>query len=178
MALPSSGTITMDMIRAELGVPSQSPFGLNEARSGTYVAINQCSTYKPPATGQVSLSDWYGYSQTQACPSTNAYVYVYNNYTNGSITNITVNGVSVDGISFPVIAGNTAAGSTTQVGSGQSIRVYYSSVSPSPSYAIVQGTDFIDACQLTAGTSNRIYTGVVVTGGGVVTVTTGAGNCP
>ena len=70
MALPSSGTITMDMIRAELGVPAQSPFGLNQARSGVYVAINPCSTYKPPASGQVSLSDWYGYNQTQQCSPT------------------------------------------------------------------------------------------------------------
>ena len=68
MALPSSGQISMDDIRIELGVPTQSPFGLNEARSGTYAAINPCSTYKPPATGQISLSDWYGYNHTQACP--------------------------------------------------------------------------------------------------------------
>jgi len=70
MALPLSGQISMDDIRVELGVPSQSPFGLDEARSGTYVAINQCSTYKPPVEGTVSLSDWYGYNQTQACPAT------------------------------------------------------------------------------------------------------------
>jgi hypothetical protein len=68
MALPSSGTITMDMIRNELQVYSQSPFGLNEARSGTYATINPCSTYKPPSTGQISLSDWYGYNHTQTCP--------------------------------------------------------------------------------------------------------------
>ena len=67
MALPSSGQISMNDIRIELGVPSQSPFGLNEARNGTYVALNTCSTYKPPSTGQVSLSDWYGYNHTQAC---------------------------------------------------------------------------------------------------------------
>lgn len=67
MALPSSGQISMNDIRVELGVPSQSPFGLNEARNGTYVAINQCSPSKPPATGQVSLSDWYGYNQSAAC---------------------------------------------------------------------------------------------------------------
>ena len=66
MALPGSGTISMDMIRIELGVPSQSPFGLNEARSGTYAAINPNSTYKPPSSGTVSLSDWYGYNHTQA----------------------------------------------------------------------------------------------------------------
>jgi len=68
MALPGSGTISMDMIRIELGVPTQTPFGLGEAREGQYGAINPCSTYKPPSTGTISLSDWYGYNHTQACP--------------------------------------------------------------------------------------------------------------
>lgn len=53
----------MNDIRVELGVPSQSPFGLNEARNGTYVALNSYSPTSPPSTGQVSLSDWYGYCQ-------------------------------------------------------------------------------------------------------------------
>ena len=64
MALPSSGTISMDMIRIELGVPTQSPFGLNEARNGTYVALNPNSPTLPPSSGQVSLSDWYSYDQS------------------------------------------------------------------------------------------------------------------
>ena len=64
MALPASGQISMDDIRIELGVPSQSPFGINEARLGTYVTINQFSASKPPSSGQVSLSSWYSYSQT------------------------------------------------------------------------------------------------------------------
>jgi len=67
MSLPSSGQISMDDIRIELGVPTQTPFGLDEARDGDYGAINPCSTYKPPSTGQISLSDWYGYNHTQAC---------------------------------------------------------------------------------------------------------------
>jgi hypothetical protein len=63
MALPSSGQISMDDIRAELGVPSQSPFSMNTARQGGYVAINQFSPSIPPFSGQVSLSDWYNYCQ-------------------------------------------------------------------------------------------------------------------
>ena len=63
MALPASGQISMDDIRVELGVPTQSPFGINEARLGTYVAINQFSPSKPPSSGQVSLSSWYSYCQ-------------------------------------------------------------------------------------------------------------------
>jgi hypothetical protein len=66
MALPASGQISMDDIRVELGVPSQSPFGLNEARSGTYVALNTNSPTLPPSSGTVSLSDWYSYDQTAA----------------------------------------------------------------------------------------------------------------
>jgi hypothetical protein len=63
MALPASGQISMDDIRVELGVPSQSPFGINEARLGTYVSINQFSPSKPPSAGQVSLASWYSYCQ-------------------------------------------------------------------------------------------------------------------
>ena len=63
MALPASGQISMDDIRIELGVPSQSPFGINEARLGTYVAINQFSPSKPPSAGEVSLASWYSYCQ-------------------------------------------------------------------------------------------------------------------
>jgi hypothetical protein len=66
MSLPTSGTITMDMIRAELGVPTQSPFSLNTARSGGYVTLNPNSPTLPPATGQVSLASWYGYCQNCA----------------------------------------------------------------------------------------------------------------
>lgn len=72
MALPFSGPISMGDIQFELGIgegaPGFSNFGLSEARNGTYVAINACSTYKPPSSGTISLSDWYGYNHTQACP--------------------------------------------------------------------------------------------------------------
>ena len=64
MGLPTSGQISMDDIRIELGVPTQSPFSLDTARSGGYVTLNVNSPTLPPSTGQVSLSDWYGYCQT------------------------------------------------------------------------------------------------------------------
>ena len=73
MALPSSGTISMDMIRAELGVPSQSPFSLDTARAGGYVALNTLSPTTPPSTGTVSLADWYSYCQGCA-----TYTFSYN----------------------------------------------------------------------------------------------------
>jgi hypothetical protein len=64
MALPASGQISMDDIRIELGVPTQTPFGLNEARSGTYQALNQFSPSLPPSSGTVSLASWYNYCQS------------------------------------------------------------------------------------------------------------------
>jgi hypothetical protein len=65
MPLQKSGTIDMNDIRTELGVPTQAPFSMNTARSGGYVTLN--TTYSPtlpPSTGTVSLSSWYGYCQT------------------------------------------------------------------------------------------------------------------
>ena len=67
MGLPSSGTLSMANIRAELGVTSQSPFSLRSASIGTYAAINQCSTSRPNNFSPFSISEWYGYSSTQAC---------------------------------------------------------------------------------------------------------------
>ena len=64
MALPSSGQISMNDIRVELGVPSQSPFDMNVARQGGYVQLNYFSPTQPPYSGQVSLADWYSYCQS------------------------------------------------------------------------------------------------------------------
>jgi hypothetical protein len=64
MALPASGQISMDDIRVELGVPSQSPFDMNVARQGGYVQLNYFSPTHPPYSGQVSLADWYSYCQS------------------------------------------------------------------------------------------------------------------
>jgi hypothetical protein len=64
MALPSSGTITMNDIRVELGMPSQTGFSLDIARSGGYVTLNGCSPHLPPSSGTVGLSDWYNYCHT------------------------------------------------------------------------------------------------------------------
>ena len=73
MPLPSSGTISMNDIRIELGVPTQSPFSLDTARSGGYVTLNVNSPTLPPSTGQVSLADWYSYCQGCA-----TYTFSYN----------------------------------------------------------------------------------------------------
>lgn len=67
MALPSSGQLSMNDIRTELGIPSQSPFSLDTAINGGYVALNECSAAKPnPATPQ-AISEWYSYNHATAC---------------------------------------------------------------------------------------------------------------
>lgn len=79
MALPLSGQISMADIQAELGIgegdPGYSDFGLDQARSGTYVTLNTCSAYLPPSSGPVSLASWYGYDQNASCsPTYNLYL--------------------------------------------------------------------------------------------------------
>lgn len=64
MALPSTGTLSFNDIRIELGVSGQSPFGLDEAENGTYAVINQCSPDPPSATNPAQISEWYGYNHT------------------------------------------------------------------------------------------------------------------
>jgi hypothetical protein len=61
MALPASGTISMNDIRVELGISTQAPFDIDTARSGGYVALNPYSPTLPPSTGTVSLASWYSY---------------------------------------------------------------------------------------------------------------------
>jgi hypothetical protein len=90
MALPASpNLISMDLIRAELGLPTQAPFNINDARLGNYVPLNSCSTNKPPTSGAVSLASWYGYNHAATCSC--AVTYTMNlpatgNWTNGEAT--------------------------------------------------------------------------------------------
>jgi len=67
MALPTSGSLSMNQIRTELGIPSQAPLSLDTAENGGYVAINQCSPLRPSAGNPASISEWYGYNHTINC---------------------------------------------------------------------------------------------------------------
>ncbi len=69
MPLPSSGTISFQDIKNELGIPNQSPFSMITAAQGGYVAINQNSPLKPRSTPPFSIHDWYGYNHTATPPS-------------------------------------------------------------------------------------------------------------
>lgn len=64
MALPSSGQVSFNDIRVELGVPSQEPVSIDAAENGTYATINQCSAQKPSATNPASVQEWWGYDHT------------------------------------------------------------------------------------------------------------------
>ena len=64
MALPTSGQISLNDIRIELGIPSQSPFELKDAIDGVYVSLNTGSTLKPTDAGDYKITNWYGYCHT------------------------------------------------------------------------------------------------------------------
>lgn len=64
MTLPSSGQISFDQIRIELGVPTQAPFSLDAAENGTYVPLQQCTTPRPSSTNPAAISEWYGYNHS------------------------------------------------------------------------------------------------------------------
>lgn len=59
----------MNDIRVELGISTQSPFSLDTATNGGYVALNPCSPYLPIATNPDAISEWYGYCHTCPCPT-------------------------------------------------------------------------------------------------------------
>lgn len=70
---PSGSPISLNTIRAELGILAQTNFSLDTAEDGLYVAINPCSTYKPAVPNPAAIDEWYGYNHTQTCVS-----YLYN----------------------------------------------------------------------------------------------------
>ena len=70
MTLPLSGTLGMNDIRSELGIPTQAPLSLESASLGEYVAINFNGLYYPRQTPPYAISDWYGYNHVaSATPS-------------------------------------------------------------------------------------------------------------
>lgn len=89
MALPLSGTLTMNQIRAELGIPAQAPFSLDTAENGGYVALNPCSPYLPSSGNPASISEWYGYNHTiNCCGGATCYGYSVYIVTGGDCTSV------------------------------------------------------------------------------------------
>jgi hypothetical protein len=66
---PSGSPISLNTIRAELGILAESNLSLNTAEDGLYVPINPCSTFKPAVPNPAAISEWYGYNHTQPCVS-------------------------------------------------------------------------------------------------------------
>lgn len=91
MALPSSGQISLNQIRAELGMSSISNFSLFKASTSAtgYPILNPFSPVKPNNLSPYSISEWYGYSS--------ATIYWSNNFAGFGASNlkIYVNGVLV-----------------------------------------------------------------------------------
>jgi hypothetical protein len=63
MPLPTSGQISMNDIRIELGSLANN-FSLNGAESGVYGAINQNSANRPNGSTPNAMSEWYGYDHS------------------------------------------------------------------------------------------------------------------
>lgn len=67
MVLPSTGnTISFNDIRIELGISTQSPFGLDQAENGNYVAINKCAVPYPASGNPAEISEWWSYDHSVA----------------------------------------------------------------------------------------------------------------
>lgn len=62
MALPSTGSISMNQINIELGRASGTNISLDAAENGSYGAINQNSVAKPSSGNPASMSEWRGYN--------------------------------------------------------------------------------------------------------------------
>ena len=69
MALPLEGTISLSLIKQELGFTYEPNFSLDTAENGQYVTINPCSQYKPLLANPTNLSEWYGYDHNATCNS-------------------------------------------------------------------------------------------------------------
>lgn len=82
-ALPSTGPISINDIRTQIGLSTKASFSLDSAENGDvsngYPAINDCSPYKPSDLDGCSLSEWYNYDHNAPCTS-NAIQAVYCNY--------------------------------------------------------------------------------------------------
>lgn len=61
--------VSIDKIRKELGLPTQTNVNLNTAEDGGYVAINTCSTSRPSASNPASFGEWRNYDHNAACTS-------------------------------------------------------------------------------------------------------------
>ena len=100
MALPASGTISIDAIRIELGVPSATGLTMSGLPNGSPVAINIWSASRPSTSAPYSLSQWYSYNHSAAAPGVSNFsviattdpiyggVYITWSYSSGTSLNV------------------------------------------------------------------------------------------
>ena len=111
MALPSSGTITLQQIATEFG--GDAPHSLSEYyRGGAYTTSNNTSV---PTSGAISLSNFYGavkqifYAATGGTITTSGN-YKYHTFKGSGTFQITTAGLATDGIDYVVVAGGGGSG--------------------------------------------------------------------
>jgi uncharacterized protein (TIGR02145 family) len=63
MSLPTSGQLSLGLIRRELNITNTS-FSLNLAEYGSYAPINSMSILKPNMVQYDAISEWYGYNHS------------------------------------------------------------------------------------------------------------------
>jgi hypothetical protein len=76
MALPASGTISINSIRIELGVPSATGLTMSGLPNGSPVAINVWSASKPSTSAPFSLSQWYNYNHSATAPNIQSFAVI------------------------------------------------------------------------------------------------------
>lgn len=132
MSLPNPGnSISLSQINTELGRSPSAQVSLNTAEDGGYVAINQCSVYKPLAASPVKFSEWYRYNHSAIC-GVYVTVNIYAPGSSGSV-NITRNGtevvnttVSTTGFIAGTISDSIVVNTTAVNVSGSSVQLYIS----------------------------------------------------
>lgn len=73
MTLPPSGTISIDDIRVELGVPSYTNAGMLELATGGVVPINPWASPKPNNYAPYLMTAWYSYNHAATAPNITAF---------------------------------------------------------------------------------------------------------
>ena len=89
MTLPSSGQISFNDLRVELGISTQAPFSITTAATSGYVTINTNSPSYPNASTPHAISEWYNYNHNAAaCVALNSsFTFGYSTTTPSDPTN-------------------------------------------------------------------------------------------
>ena len=116
MPLPSSGTITLGNLQTEFG--GSNPVGISEYYRGGGLVPDVAVNANVPTSGQISLSNFYGASNSDPNPTAFAFTDIALNAFGGSVDGAT-NTITISGINVPITLDfRTANGSLQASGSG------------------------------------------------------------